>query len=828
MNSDEDDCDCTHDANQCNEINQIKQLYGSHLNGLNSSDFQIDESSSNPEKRTDGNRTKRSKSCVDSSSYMSQFQMGKKSIPQEKARRLGVWRPVSTFVTNLQSKLRNQSNAPKADQLTRFETKPSIIDHFGRFDVGHPSGCNSSIADVSMEGEYDFYPDIMQTAGLSANEQDTCEYDGNNYGNRVKFLQYMENDNLSKTCTGSANTPVLVRLNVSGTVFHVRHSTLKRDPFVYGKMLEDAIWVAQTREYFFERDPEVFRFILSYLRRGELHLPQGMCGPLVEKELDDWGIALGLDIQRCCLGPVMESKSKMESLQKFEHKLEPASIRPDYWIQSYKWQAFRENVWSIIDISTKRVSARLSTHRNARQETTNPLFPCDYNKTNRNNIQLSMNEGTADSNQKTLDPHDLCKQVANPVAQQSHPHPYAEQNSQGQDSLNNQQINHISVVSCPQETPPSNLPTMNSINADCNPELSKFRPIWRSASSTESEAKYITWLRRLYLIYETLIVTSAVGVFMMSTVKDFREPFYLSSSAMPNGTSLDNFPNPSVQIPVSRRTNSSQLTLPAKWLVQMDIFFSIAITIDVLIRMVFCPCFLVWLFSVSTLIDILSLVPFYCEFIFYELVYNSNYDDPQAVSWILSVLRVEEYFVILKVFVVLRLFRVLRRHRGTRVLLYTIRTTIADVSIIVVLILESALFFGAAIYFVDKSFPDIPQGFWWALITMSTVGYGDLVPKNTWGYIVATACIILGALLMSYTIPVLVNHFLLYYAHADQLYMVKQLHRTAKRKIRNRRMSRYLHKALASAKTFVNATIDKKNSTTITHSTDKGNTVINH
>ncbi|VDQ15627.1 unnamed protein product, partial [Trichobilharzia regenti] len=320
----------------------------------------------------------------------------------------------------------------------------------------------------------------------------------------------------------------------------------------------------------------------------------------------------------------------------------------------------------------------------------------------------------------------------------------------------------------------------------------KFRPIWRSASSTESEAKYITWLRRLYLIYETLIVTSAVGVFMMSTVKDFREPFYLSSSAMPNGTSLDNFPNPSVQIPVSRRTNSSQLTLPAKWLVQMDIFFSIAITIDVLI------------------------------------LYNSNYDDPQAVSWILSVLRVEEYFVILKVFVVLRLFRVLRRHRGTRVLLYTIRTTIADVSIIVVLILESALFFGAAIYFVDKSFPDIPQGFWWALITMSTVGYGDLVPKNTWGYIVATACIILGALLMSYTIPVLVNHFLLYYAHADQLYMVKQLHRTAKRKIRNRRMSRYLHKALASAKTFVNATIDKKNSTTITHSTDKGNTVINH
>ncbi|CAH8493184.1 unnamed protein product [Heterobilharzia americana] len=793
----------TDDVNQCN-LNHFKQFYENQLTDLTSSDEQTDESSTKNEIKTVVKPTKRSNSCIDYSNYISRFEPVKKPIPQEKNRRLGVWKPVTSFVTNLQSKIRNHSVCTRPEQMTRFERKPSIIDHFGRFNVGHPSGCHSPIADDCMEEEYDFYPDIIQSSGLLTNDDLSNEPDNS----RVKYPRYMENDDLSKTCTGSSNAPVLVRLNVSGTIFHVRHSTLKRDPFVYGKMLEDAIWIAQTREYYFERDPEVFRFIHSYLRRGELHLPHGMCGPLVEKELDDWGIALGLDIQRCCLGPVMESKSKMESLQKFEHKLEPTVVRPDYWIQSYKWQLFREKVWSVIDISTRHISSHFGNYKNDKQCTPNTIFPCEYHTTS---------DHTADSNSRTINPHDLCRSVSH--HQISHyTYPHSQQHQQGEEqqqqdtqnqpySINNE---HIPSVSNANETTKSNLPTVTSMNVSCHQEVNNCRPLWQSTSSTKRESKYITWLRRFYLIYETLIVTSAVGVFMMSTVKEFRVPFYLNISNLQNDTSLDYLHNSRIQIPMSRRTNSTQLTLPAKWLVQMDIYFSIAITIDVIIRMIFCPCFLLWLFSVSTLIDILSLIPFYCEFIFYELVYNNN-DNQEAISWILRVLRVEEYIVILKVFVVLRLFRVLRRHRGTRVLLYTIRTTIADVSIIVVLILESALFFGAAIFFVDSTFPDIPKGFWWALITMSTVGYGDLVPKNTWGYIVATACIILGALLMSYTIPVLVNHFLLYYAHADQLYMVKQLHRTAKRKIRNRRMSRYLQKALFNAKTLVNATMDKKN-----------------
>ncbi|KAK4469063.1 hypothetical protein MN116_006558 [Schistosoma mekongi] len=747
------------------------------------------------------NHVKRSNSCNKYNfSLNSRFLPLKRSLPCGQLQQHNIWQPMSTLITNLQSKLRNHTD----DATNEFNnqsnelTTSNNINHLGRFNVGCPTGCNSSIVDVSVNDDYELYTDIINSSKSPPNETVPIASQLNECRHRIKSPQYMENDHLAKTYTGTLKSPVIVRINVSGTVFHVRHSTLKRDPFVYGKMLEDAIWISKTHEYYFERDPEVFRFILSYLRRGELHLPHGMCGPLVEKELDDWGIALGLDIQRCCLGPVMESKSKLESLHRFEEKLEPEAVRPDYWIQSYRWQLFREKIWSVIDISPRLITSHFNSYKHRKQYAPNELFPTEYNSSS---DQSNSNDNSIDTIEKSSKSNEFLSTQNYEITQQS---------------TDSEQIHHI-PSDCSANSK-SNITNLGTMNICCNTKLRKC-PISLSLHSINShESVYLTWLRRFYLIYETLIVTSAVGVFMLSTMKDFRVPFNLNITEyteLYNITISDYNDHIVASIPNTHRTNSNYFTLPAKWLVQMDIFFSIAITIDVLIRMIFCPCFIVWFFSLSTLIDILSLIPFYCEFIFYELVYNNNNNNNnEAIWWLMRILRIEEYIVVLKVFVVLRLFRLLRRHRGTRVLFYTIRTTIADLSIIILLILVSALFFGAAIYFVDSTFSDIPKGFWWALITMSTVGYGDLVPNNTWGYVVATTCIILGTLLVSYTIPVLVNHFLLYYAHADQLSMVRQLHRTAKRKIRNRRMSRYLQKALLNAKTLVNATITNVNNKT--------------
>lgn len=321
----------------------------------------------------------------------------------------------------------------------------------------------------------------------------------------------------------------------------------------------------------------------------------------------------------------------------------------------------------------------------------------------------------------------------------------------------------------------------------------------------EHKSPTLRWIKRLYRLYEAAIITAALIVFMVSSVPAYRVPIQTGFQVDSSKVDSRNNNSPFTQQSTSNQIPGANLTMPNKQLLQMDIFFSAAISLDVLIRFICCPAWKHWILSIYNIVDIVSLIPFYCETIMYQLALCESFQNTESVLIILT--HVEKYVVALKVFIVLRLFRVLRRHRGTRVLLYTIWTTIKNQLILTVLYLQTALFYGAAIFFIDDNFTDIAKGTWWAVITMSTVGYGDLIPSTVIGYMIATSSIISGALLMSYTIPIMVNNYIHYYNHADQLKMVKQLHRTARRKAQTRTVSKYAQKALSSAKDLVNATI---------------------
>lgn len=83
--------------------------------------------------------------------------------------------------------------------------------------------------------------------------------------------------------------------------------------------------------------------------------------------------------------------------------------------------------------------------------------------------------------------------------------------------------------------------------------------------------------------------------------------------------------------------------------------------------------------------------------------------------------------------------------RAFRVLLGRTLTAGRAAQIIVSVTVLVTLVSGVVMHFTDKkSFPDIGDGLWWAVQTVTTVGYGDLVPTSTAGRAVASIVMLIG------------------------------------------------------------------------------------
>ncbi|KAF5405186.1 Potassium voltage-gated channel protein Shaker [Paragonimus heterotremus] len=181
-------------------------------------------------------------------------------------------------------------------------------------------------------------------------------------------------------------------------------------------------------------------------------------------------------------------------------------------------------------------------------------------------------------------------------------------------------------------------------------------------------------------------------------------------------------------------------------------------TVELLVRFASCPQKIVFFQKIMNLIDIVSILPY--AITVGTIVAETTKAQNQAMS--LSILRV------IRLVRVFRIFKLSRHSKGLQVLGRTLRASFRELGLLSFFLFVCVVLFSAAVYFAEvdadeEQFPSIIDAFWWAVVTMTTVGYGDMRPVTMWGKIVGSMCAIAGVLTIALPVPVIVSNFNYFY-----------------------------------------------------------------
>lgn len=164
------------------------------------------------------------------------------------------------------------------------------------------------------------------------------------------------------------------------------------------------------------------------------------------------------------------------------------------------------------------------------------------------------------------------------------------------------------------------------------------------------------------------------------------------------------------------------------------------------------------------IIDLLALVPLYMQLILNMESFKFCLVNERLMIEIMFILRIIRMF---------RIFHLVKHYQALQILVYALKASVQELLMLGIFLLIGMLVFATMIYYAERKdsvnpsdqFTTIPIGIWWAIITMTTLGYGDIYPTTPIGYVVGTACAVSGVLLVALTFPVISNNFTLFYTH---------------------------------------------------------------
>ncbi|XP_061454614.1 potassium voltage-gated channel subfamily C member 1-like [Rhineura floridana] len=168
-------------------------------------------------------------------------------------------------------------------------------------------------------------------------------------------------------------------------------------------------------------------------------------------------------------------------------------------------------------------------------------------------------------------------------------------------------------------------------------------------------------------------------------------------------------------------------------------------------RLTFCPEKKKFLRNPLNVVDFLSLFP-----VFIELCSPEH-------TWL-------GLFRVLYILKLLKMLKIIETPLMFRVLSYTSRSILREVFIFMTIFVFEVLFFGVLIFYseliensAETYFDSIGASIWWAVITLTTVGYGDMYPVGGFSKVIGACTALCGVLTIIVPIPIFFSKFKGYY-----------------------------------------------------------------
>ncbi|XP_049418251.1 potassium voltage-gated channel subfamily A member 7 [Epinephelus fuscoguttatus] len=253
---------------------------------------------------------------------------------------------------------------------------------------------------------------------------------------------------------------------------------------------------------------------------------------------------------------------------------------------------------------------------------------------------------------------------------------------------------------------------------------------------------------RIIAIISVMVIVISILIFCLETLPEFR----LEKEQREQSVTI---PHPTIA--------NETISVPPGLTTFQDPFFIVEtvciiwFSFELIVRFTCAPSKVHFFKDVMNTIDFFAIIPY---FVTLGTELTKDKDAQPSVS--LALIRV------IRLVRVFRIFKLSRHSKGLQILGQTLKASLRELALLIFFLFIGVILFSSAVYFAEvdspnTSFTSIPEAFWWAVVSMTTVGYGDMYPETVGGKLVGSMCAIAGVLTISLPVPVIVSNFSYFY-----------------------------------------------------------------